>query len=671
MPTTPGARFALAARECAVESWQVARSLSSWGLPGQARVPTGVGTGQGSARIWDADATGPAHQTADTAPGSACSLAAATDTSAFAGPAWRSLLRGVIREVSADGLSDHARDVSFEDDMGALQRPALVRHAFATGGSGGIDAAYLIDQAGRAAGFSSLPIPSGPSGGTMLSVPMDGSLGAEVGTSSRTACTWDTRYGRIVATDIPSTTLTCAWTSAVTSQPLRFITLGTGPGPDTGQVALRALVSGTPTTIVTLRRTVTGGWQAQRAGESTWRDLPGGGAGVIVEIELTWVSSTTLTVRGRVGDGSGGAGAWGTTWTLTGTSLAATAWHSAVVSGTLAGVQLWAGVTPARVWQHPNTAIAASGVLMQGIVVPPKTKSWDLAQSVARATAGSLWIDGAGMLNFAPLATILAKTPVRTLKALTDMDSRPWSSSRDDFGDRLEATYTPLVDTTVANNSLPVWEASEVVHVLPGRTITIESDVDVAVFGGVGAFSTPAVGSGVPAAGSWWVAASAPKGGTRIMSGISVIGTMLTPQRIRVRITNTGGSIAFMCDAGGNPRIVARANRTLTPGEQQTVDWGATDDEAVVPATIDLGTVVQDESTANTVGSGVWQGLQNPKRVLRGVGLWPVAERQICDVETINDPGSTLHGLKVVITSLANSGSSGLWTQTADLALID
>ena len=416
--STPGCRFEVSTpgdvtRALDVESWSTRRSLSSWGLPGQARIPSGVGTGSGTV---SADVPGAVSPwSIEVLPGASASLAVSQDT----GLGRYSALAGIVHDITSDGALASARTLNVEDDIEALGRPALVRSAFAVGPSGSyIDAAYLIDQVARSGGYwSVMPTDSL----TRLFVPLVGCAAAEIGTADAgtTAATWRASHGvttRIVPDALPATTYTLA-SPAPTSAAISVLAM-----PDTqadaAQVEVRAY-SGSSYASVILRVNTAGGsgWQASRDGGASWVAISVPASAARVEFEVTWQSPTQVAIRERHGlSMSDSPSAWGATVTHTGPSVAASSWTKAVVSGSLTGVQVRAGAATDDQWRPISARIEPSGIRLQGIYVPARTSGWDLAQDVARATAAALWIDESGRLRYTTRAAILAQTPVREIE---------------------------------------------------------------------------------------------------------------------------------------------------------------------------------------------------------------------------------------------------------------
>ncbi|GAA2237770.1 hypothetical protein GCM10010401_07470 [Rarobacter faecitabidus] len=653
-------------------AWDVSRSVAAWGLPGQALVPTGVGTGSGSCTIEDLAAPGLWGMSWLVRPGVAVKVQGSHDTFGLVSDARWPLLSGVVRSLSADGIDSRVRTLAIEDETTALNRPALVREAFVAGPAGSvIDAAYLVDQAVRSAGYRQAP----PTlGSTLLSLPMAGCAAPEVGTSDAgtTAATWTTVAGRIAVSGFPENAYTFAGPNP-TSVPLRLSVIAAGQC----QFGLYAYTSTVPTTpTVILRRGYAGDtWQASRDGGSTWQIIDGVADGGLTEILITWVSSTQIQVKSRsYGNYSEvqSAPEWGTTWTLTGAAVTGNAWRKATASGTFSGLQIFTGDN-INTWTPPTAIIEASGVGLSAALIPKDIKAWDLAQQVTKASAAALWRDERGRVRFRPRSSITSQASSETVNAMTDLGELSWSASVEDHADRLEVTYTPPVTATVANGSLPVWEATEVIVVPAGGTVVIEEALEVAAKSlAAWAMAPITPGSTIPSTGSVWGASDAPKGGTRVSSGITVTSTLISPQRLRVTIVSTRGTPTYMCDINGSPVLIQRANQTIAAGDSATYSLGATAIDAQVPASIDGGLFIQSASAATTFGADIWAALQAGvnRPVFQGLEVWPHAGRTLLSIITITDKATPNTAYICLIIGIRNSGSAGVWQQYLDLAVL-
>ena len=198
----------------------------------------------------------------------------------------------------------------------------------------------------------------------------------------------------------------------------------------------------------------------------------------------------------------------------------------------------------------------------------------------------------------------------------------------------------------------------------------IEQDLDLAAES-LASWSAVVPGSTeISKTGSVWAARTAAKGGTNVTSGITVSSTLITPQRLRITITSTLSAPTYMCDASGTPILICRANRTITPGEQQTVERGASSDTALVPSSLDCGPYIQTADAASAVADDLWEALQDVRPVLQDVEVWPDASLRVTDLITLTDAETGI-SRTCAITGTSQSGSAGVYEQHLTLAILD
>lgn len=157
-----------------VESWQVSRTLSGGGVPGQARAVSGSSVGTGSVTLRDALSRTPWHTPATT-PGGTVSIDATHDleTVADQGPVGFSpIARMRSRVVDAPSWVSSVRELSIEDPFprGTVNVPTLLV-------AGTLDACAIIDMAARSGGYYATRPPLST---TIGSWPFVGSLWNEV-----------------------------------------------------------------------------------------------------------------------------------------------------------------------------------------------------------------------------------------------------------------------------------------------------------------------------------------------------------------------------------------------------------------------------------------------------------------------------------------------------------
>lgn len=158
----------------AVESWQVSRSLSGGGIPGQARATSGSSVGTGSVTLQDPLARTPWHDPATT-PGGTVAIDAAEDLESVVdgGAGFYPVARMRSRVVDAPSWVADIRQLVLED---AFPRSQVNIPTLLTPGT--LDTSAIIDTAARSGGYySTRP----PTQNTVASWPLVGSLWNETG----------------------------------------------------------------------------------------------------------------------------------------------------------------------------------------------------------------------------------------------------------------------------------------------------------------------------------------------------------------------------------------------------------------------------------------------------------------------------------------------------------
>ena len=648
-----------------VTSWSVSRSLSGGGLPGQARAASGSSVGQGTVSV-----ESPAGRTPWSAgpikPGGKVALDASEDVGVAASPQGRM----IVRRVGGPSALSNERTLDIEDDLGGMRGPIVMPEALADGvyrdevtselKIAGVDAAWAIDVAARAGGFYTTPPPVASA---VMSAPLAGTFTPEVGTfrllTAISAPGWSTVGGSIYATGGGWAEWT--FTKPIPVRSTLYVTLDSVwlSGGDA------SFSIGVDTVFESLQISLTqyywgvGGWSLYppRATPRIQFRITTSGPNVLVaargSYDQAWSADRVFPIAFITDDMS---------WTTLD-----------MIPRTIArrGIQVHTEDDPA-VWALSNARIAASGSPLNGVVGIGSRGAWDVAQEVAAATMGAIWIDETGVLTYRNRDALRGGSgAVETIVAERSLDDVPWSIGIDEVADRVQITYQPADTRLVSDDTLTVWESTEVVTIRAGQTVTIEQDLDAAVSRLAPWY--PVWWTGYPETrGSRWAASvQRDGGGTRPAdTALEVTSTLLNPSRVRIRIKNTTTTTLYTAGTDGTTRLTLRANASTRPGEPRVISQGKSAAEATTPLDLDLGSWVQDDDVATEMLAWLAGTISDPLPTLTGVKVTPKASRRLGDVVRIQDPQYTSLGSKALIVGIQNAGSDGVLTQSLDLTIL-
>lgn len=676
-----------------VSAWSVSRSLSGGGLPGQARAASGSSVGQGTVTV-----ESPAGRTPWTAgpikPGGVVALDAAEDVGVAAAPQGRM----VVRTVGGTSALSNERVLSIEDDLSGLRGRANILGAMYPSWGwnsptpGNQDASFVVDTAARAAGFYSTPKPP-PS--CVFSVPFTGSPLPEVGTAViANVAEYDELFGQASAK-----------TGSVEGRPSRspfasgrlFLSFDVGYSNfGSGGVDLHLLYGATSVlyAYVSIAALNDNRFSVNNVPSLVWTRTidPLFPNRVQAEIEFLGMPADRSSATGaRMRVRSGPAFAWSAWVTSTYPSTVDLTGDPTV--GIYASALAAPGSEPGRigvrgvlvctaeepgVWTQPTAKINLSRSPIYA-ALPDARTSWDVMQEMAAATMGAVWIDEAGVLNYRSRDNMRgASAAVETVIAERSLDDVPWSISSDEVADRVELTYRPP-DIQVGGQfvfntnhmTINVWSSTEVVEVRAGRTVTIEQDLDGAAFDLAPWYP---VWDTTYAANrfSRWAASTRRDGGGPQPSAaaLTVTSSLVTPTRLRIRITNNTGATLYTAGTDGTTMLLQRGTMFARPGEPRVIASGVGEDEARNPLEIDLGSWVQDDETANEMLAWLTGNVTAPMPTLTGVQVTPKASRRLGDVIRIKDPQYTALASKALVVGIRNEGSDGVLSQSLDLAIL-
>lgn len=650
--TWPPAMGGAPAGTGACGAWSITRDLTGGFLPGQVRGASGFSVAVATAQIpQPASPLSPwAAAGSQLTPGGQATLYASHDGADGS----TALQLGKFRVDPISGAStDPALNLDLIEDSGRLKRPVAIRWAYTSTDAErySMDASWALDQIARAGGFYATPKPGSS---TVLSMPLVGGP----------ACDRGTTEGALV--DMYREVEHTVGLSGVSSVEARQS--GTGVN---GVFYLTCQVAGSGG-VIRMGDTlieVTPASVVVREGSTTRGTVAIGSAGLVrVQLRIVRVSGG-FTVQARTSESSwpaattvsiSGASPWASD-DITVSSLSSTGFIRAVRLDNTAD---------SAVWGQPSAVIDLSGSPIRGIFDMEKQPGWDLAQNIATATLGGLWISENGVFTYRNRHTLRGiDGPVETIEALDQLETLQWRVDPADIADRVTVTYTPA-EVRRANDSITLWEATNIIVVRQYSTQTIYADIE----GTADRISDfrPVWDETVTATRFSRYAASTSReaGGAQPADGALTFRTeMAGPSRVKIMITNHTGGPLWLVDGNGEPTLTLRTSVHVAPGEPVTVEQGLSESNSIAPLSIDCGAAVQDHATA--VELCAW--LEGQTRValptIGDVRVKPDLRRQIGDVVRITD-GITSLDSKAIITGITLDGSAEGYTQTVKLALM-
>lgn len=326
---------------------------------------------------------------------------------------------------------------------------------------------------------------------------------------------------------------------------------------------------------------------------------------------------------------------------------------------------------------YAQTDIQQAGSPIQGVFGVAGQSAWAVAQKIAEATMGAVWITPAGVFTYRNRESLRGVGGyAETIEALDSLESLEWTVDPADTADRVELNYTPT-EFLRAPNSITLWEATEPIRVFGGQTITIKAPIS-GTTDRLAAF-IPAWETSIPGASNYpegqmsrWAASASQLGGGEKPSdtAIRVSARMSRPSEVRIDITNTTGSPLWLVDGTGSPLLILRTSLLVQPGETATVDGGRVEGESVSELSVDAQGWIQDADTAQQMHSWLTSQTVRARASLPGVRVKPDLAREIGDIIRITDGHSGLRS-KAIISGISLTGSDAGYQQTLDLSLLD
>lgn len=328
-----------------------------------------------------------------------------------------------------------------------------------------------------------------------------------------------------------------------------------------------------------------------------------------------------------------------------------------------------------------NAGLAAdiepTGSPLRGVFGVSGASAWSVAQSIAAATMGAVWISEAGVFTYRNRHTLRGVGGyTESVEALDSVESLAWTIDPADIADRVELTYAPT-EAISSLHASTLWEATDAIRLLAGQTITVSADIAgttdrLSPFVPVWPVDDPSAPSYSDGQMSRWAASSQRDGGgvRPPDTAIRATASMASPSRARIVITNTTAGTLWLVDGNGNPTLTLRTSLHIQPGEPVVISSGVPEPVSVSTLSVDAGAWVQDASTAQDLLVWLTGQTSRAQATLPQVRVKPDLARQMGDPIKLTDGHTGLRS-KALITGISLSGGPEGYTQALDLALLD
>lgn len=321
---------------------------------------------------------------------------------------------------------------------------------------------------------------------------------------------------------------------------------------------------------------------------------------------------------------------------------------------------------------YTTTDIESTGSVLRGVFNVTGKSAWEVAQEVAAATMGAVWISEDGVFTYRNRGSLRGSGSfTETVEALDRIESLDWRVDPGDIADRVELTYTPTEVNSTEDPTITLWEATDKIRVRGEQSAVVYADITG---------TTPAVAAFLPIwnttipveVRSRWAAATSPNGsGDRPAdNAIRATATMVSPSRVRIDLINQTSVPLWLVDGNGQPCLILRTTLHVAPGEPETIATGISDARAINPLQIDAGGWVQDPDTAHLMLNWLTGQTERAQATVNQVRVKPDLARQLGDVIRLTDHHTNLLS-KALVTGVSNAGDSSGYTQHLDLALLD
>lgn len=321
---------------------------------------------------------------------------------------------------------------------------------------------------------------------------------------------------------------------------------------------------------------------------------------------------------------------------------------------------------------YTATDIEPSGSILNGVFGVSGQSAWEVAQEIAAATMGAVWISESGVFTYRSRASLRGEGVfTETVQALDSIESLDWRLDPGDIADRVELNFIPtrVEESDVAN--ITIWEATDKIRVRAQQSAVVYADIQgttprVAPFLPLWSEAAP------PEERSRWAAATSANGSGEqpANDAITVTATIVSPSRVRINLENNTNQHLWMVDGNGQPSLILRTTLHVAPGEPETIQTGRSEEQALNPLSLDAGSWVQDPDTAHQMLNWITGQTERAQATVNQVRVAPDLTRQIGDVIRLEDGHTNLLS-KALITGITNAGDAGGYTQHLDLALLD
>lgn len=642
-----------------VVDFKVSRDLTGGGLPGAARGGSGfsVATGSVTLPMRPSELTPWAAAGKRVTPGGMAWLTAHPTT-------LTSLKLGRFLVDSCNAAALGGLNVELVESQRRMDGPFTFAYQYDKDAPK-LDAVAVMAATANAGGFRTQWATPGPTDDVLLNFPGDGTYtntgkGATLTRSTSQLGKWVSRDGQVMLAD-----------ANVQFMPFDPVVFPAGSGP-----TVRVVVSGAPGATVT----VSGGttrWAIANTGVRV--DIAG--VGYSANFSGSPQSrAVKVTIRGGVIQATDMA--TGVVSTLRPDNAAQTmppiTLSQLRISTTdsfgkrSAARDVSVGIENPAVEGPPTAYLEHTGSDLEGVFDVAGKSGREVFQEVAAATMGAGWQSENGDLIYRNATNLRTGIPVETVVARDQLEDLPWDISRDNTADRIELNYTPAEVVYDVRRSLTLWEATEVMSVFGGATVTVKADIE----GTADTLAEFKIMADPPESPdnvgySRWLASTSPGGGGARPSSLDldVSARMVGPSTAEIRIRNTTNRQLWLVDGNGNPCLILRTALHVRPGEQQTLEWGAPITQAMNPFAFDAGQWVQDTTQANQMLAWLADQLANPLPTITQVRMQPDLRRQLGDMVTLTDTGNGLKA-KALIVGLDISGDKDGYQQSLSLAIL-
>jgi hypothetical protein len=507
-----------------------------------------------------------------------------------------------------------------------------------------VDPVWIVDQLARRMGFWSTPAPV-PS--ATLSLPLVGSLAAEVGTTPTSTVTpiWSGVTGAPGLASAAGIIGRLGWDTTRTT----YLTANIA-----GAVVFR--LGGVDLRIadgeVALRTAPSGSWSARafvRGLSPAWTTR--------VQVEL-WTDGVVTNARAR----SAADAAW-SDWAITSSGEPTDQFMIMSLAGGLSGLQVSTFADPA-LWAPRSARMSLLGGTVPAPWVPATDDTWTALQGVCDS-----WAAIAVKTNDERLVVLNRGEAAGAGRPKTRIDvdrmaeDIKWDVAADDYADRLVVTWHPVTwpDEFTGPSE---WTVAEALHVPAGTSVAVDVDL-----GGYVRELMPWVtySDGTGELSEWEANTAADGSGVSVESGLTVTTSHPSPARARVSVFNASAADVWMVDADGASGLILRGVGQATQDAPSTIMRGKIEADAKFPLDIDLGKTVQTRADADELASYLWERVNRARFRADSVRLPLDWTRDLGDILILEHARSGLRMNALVVGIHIDTGTAGM---TVDLVAL-